>query len=87
VGGWGAHGRYVYIEAERQAHVDAACKGLRNVWSFKGAKLVPIGEMTEVMTTQASSKAMLKASTKEENYYVRIKNGAYKGDLAQVRRN
>jgi len=74
----------VYVESERQADVDSACRGLRNISSFKGVKLVPIGEMTEVMTTQASSKSLLKASTKEENHYVRIKNGAYKGDLAQV---
>eukprot|EP00240_Pyramimonas_obovata_P005180 CAMPEP_0118942736 /NCGR_PEP_ID=MMETSP1169-20130426/36749_1 /TAXON_ID=36882 /ORGANISM="Pyramimonas obovata, Strain CCMP722" /LENGTH=394 /DNA_ID=CAMNT_0006887801 /DNA_START=105 /DNA_END=1286 /DNA_ORIENTATION=- len=75
---------YMYVEADKQAHVLAACKGLRNIFSFKGANLVPIGEMTEVMTIQSKGKTLLKESTPSENHYIRIRNGLYKGDLAQV---
>eukprot|EP00959_Pyramimonas_sp_CCMP1952_P117865 2464581-Pyramimonas_sp.AAC.1 len=42
--------------------------------------------MTEVMTIQSKGKTLLKESTPSENHYVRIRNGLYKSDLAQVRR-
>jgi transcription elongation factor SPT5 len=74
----------MYVEADKQSHVLAACKFLRNIFSFKGANLVPIGEMTETMTIQTSGKTLLKESTPGENHYVRIRTGTYKGDLAQV---
>lgn len=41
--------------------------------------------MTEVMTSTSTGKSILKPSTREENTYVRIRNGLYKGDMAQVR--
>ncbi|KAK7858872.1 putative transcription elongation factor spt5 like protein 1 [Quercus suber] len=70
---------YVYVEADKEAHVKEACKGLRNIFaSQKGMpKLVPIKEMTDVLTVENKAKAM-------DLCWVRIKNGTYKGDLAKV---
>ncbi|KAM3689518.1 hypothetical protein ACJW31_09G051600 [Castanea mollissima] len=70
---------YVYVEADKEAHVKEACKGLCNIFaSQKGMpKLVPIKEMTDVLTVENKAKAM-------DLCWVRIKNGTYKGDLAKV---
>ena len=70
---------YVYVEADKEAHVKEACKGLRNIFaSQKGMpKLVPIKEMTDVLSVENKAKAM-------DLCWVRIKNGTYKGDLAKV---
>ncbi|XXG54874.1 hypothetical protein AAC387_Pa03g2645 [Persea americana] len=68
---------YIYIEADKEAHVKEACKGLRNIFSTK-VILVPIKEMTHVLSVESKS-VDLAADT-----WVRMKIGNYKGDLAKV---
>lgn len=68
---------YLYIEADREAHVREACKGLRNIYSMK-VTLVPIKEMTDVLSVESKSVELSKDT------WVRVKIGTYKGDLAKV---
>ncbi|PIA35440.1 hypothetical protein AQUCO_03500068v1 [Aquilegia coerulea] len=68
---------YIYIEADKEAHVKEACKGLRNIYSAK-VMLVPIKEMTDVLSVES------KAIDLSRDTWVRMKMGNYKGDLAKV---
>ncbi|XP_022141427.1 putative transcription elongation factor SPT5 homolog 1 isoform X2 [Momordica charantia] len=68
---------YIYIEADKEAHVREACKGLRNIYSQK-VMLVPIKEMTDVLSVES------KAIDLSRDTWVRMKIGTYKGDLAKV---
>ncbi|KAF9624013.1 hypothetical protein IFM89_007711 [Coptis chinensis] len=68
---------YIYVEADKEAHVKEACKGLRNIYSAK-VMLVPIKEMTDVLSVES------KAIDLSRNTWVRLKTGIYKGDLAKV---
>ncbi|XWS23610.1 hypothetical protein CRYUN_Cryun28dG0029600 [Craigia yunnanensis] len=68
---------YIYIEADKEAHVREAVKGLRNVFAAK-IMLVPIREMTDVLSVES------KAIDLSRDTWVRMKIGTYKGDLAQV---
>ncbi|KAF5735460.1 Global transcription factor group A2 isoform 1 [Tripterygium wilfordii] len=68
---------YIYIEADKEAHVREACKGLRNIYAQK-IMLVPIREMTDVLSVESKSIDL------SRDTWVRMKIGTYKGDLAQV---
>ncbi|KAF8377116.1 hypothetical protein HHK36_030489 [Tetracentron sinense] len=68
---------YIYVEADKEAHVKEACKGLRNIYSMK-VMLVPIKEMTDVLSVES------KAIDLSRDTWVRMKIGTYKGDLAKV---
>eukprot|EP00252_Welwitschia_mirabilis_P027077 TRINITY_DN9158_c0_g1_i3.p1 TRINITY_DN9158_c0_g1~~TRINITY_DN9158_c0_g1_i3.p1 ORF type:complete len:1022 (-),score=279.00 TRINITY_DN9158_c0_g1_i3:488-3553(-) len=68
---------YLYVEADREAHVKEACKGLRNIFSTK-ISLVPIKEMTDVVSVESKTVDLSKDT------WVRVKIGTYKGDLAKV---
>ncbi|XP_022773329.1 putative transcription elongation factor SPT5 homolog 1 [Durio zibethinus] len=68
---------YIYIEADKEAHVREAVKGLRNIFGTK-IMLVPIREMTDVLSVES------KAIDLSRDTWVRMKIGTYKGDLAQV---
>ncbi|RZC71480.1 hypothetical protein C5167_034721 [Papaver somniferum] len=68
---------YIYIEADKEAHVREACKGLRNIYAMK-VMLVPIKEMTDVLSVES------KAIDLAEDTWVRMKIGTYKNDLAKV---
>ncbi|PON74479.1 Transcription elongation factor [Parasponia andersonii] len=68
---------YIYIEADKEAHVKEACKGLRNIYAQK-VMLVPIREMTDVLSVES------KAIDLSRDTWVRMKIGTYKGDLAKV---
>ncbi|KAJ9166754.1 hypothetical protein P3X46_021458 [Hevea brasiliensis] len=68
---------YIYIEADKEAHVREACKGLRNIYAQK-IMLVPIKEMTDVLSVES------KAIDLSRDTWVRMKIGTYKGDLAKV---
>ncbi|KAK9271283.1 hypothetical protein L1049_026873 [Liquidambar formosana] len=68
---------YIYIEADKEAHVKEACKGLRNIYAMK-VMLVPIREMTDVLSVES------KAIDLARDTWVRMKIGTYKGDLAKV---
>ncbi|CAI7785637.1 unnamed protein product [Closterium sp. NIES-54] len=67
----------VYVEAYKEAYVKEACAGLRLLRAWKPA-LVPIKEMAGVLTVEQKSVDL------EENSWVRVKIGLYKGDLALV---
>ncbi|XP_045816129.1 putative transcription elongation factor SPT5 homolog 1 [Trifolium pratense] len=68
---------YIYVEADKEAHVREACKGLRNIFGQK-ITLVPIREMTDVLSVES------KAIDLARGTWVRMKIGTYKGDLAKV---
>ncbi|KAA8534333.1 hypothetical protein F0562_031840 [Nyssa sinensis] len=68
---------YIYIEADKEAHVREACKGMRSLFSHK-VMLVPIKEMTDVLSVESKTVDLSKDT------WVRIKTGTYKGDLAKV---
>ncbi|KAL1823667.1 hypothetical protein DCAR_0311662 [Daucus carota subsp. sativus] len=69
---------YVYIEADKEAHVREACKGMRNIFTGSKILLVPIKEMTDVLAVES------KAIELSRDTWVRMKIGTYKGDLAKV---
>ncbi|CAN6440905.1 unnamed protein product [Victoria cruziana] len=69
---------YIYVEADREAHVKEAIKGLRNIFSSSKIMLVPIKEMTDVLSVESKSVELSK------DKWVRVKLGTYKGDLAKV---
>lgn len=68
---------YIYIEADKEAHVREAIKGMRNIFGAK-ITLVPIKEMTDVLSVES------KAIDLSRDTWVRMKTGTYKGDLAKV---
>jgi len=55
-----------------------ACKGLRNIFSSAKVMIVPIKEMTDVLSVES------KAADLARDTWVRMKLGVYKGDLAKV---
>ncbi|KAL4581502.1 hypothetical protein LXL04_006023 [Taraxacum kok-saghyz] len=69
---------YIYIEADKEAHVKEACKGMRNIYTGSKILLVPIKEMTDVLSVES------KAIDLSRDTWVRMKIGTYKGDLAKV---
>ncbi|KAI3880861.1 hypothetical protein MKW92_026820 [Papaver armeniacum] len=68
---------YIYVEADREAHVREACKGLKMLDTRK-IVLVPIKEMTDVVSAKG------KAVDIVNDMWVRMKIGIYKGDIAKV---
>uniref|UniRef100_A0A0E0CS28 Transcription elongation factor SPT5 n=1 Tax=Oryza meridionalis TaxID=40149 RepID=A0A0E0CS28_9ORYZ len=46
---------YIYVEAYKEAHVKEACKGLRNIFASRKVTLVPIREMSDVLSVQSKS--------------------------------
>lgn len=69
---------YIYVEADKEAHVREACKGLRVIYTSTKITLVPIKEMTDVLSVESKSIDLSRDS------WVRMKIGTYKGDLAKV---
>ncbi|XP_021760950.1 putative transcription elongation factor SPT5 homolog 1 [Chenopodium quinoa] len=68
---------FIYVEADKEAHVREAIKGMRNIFPSK-ITLVPIKEMTDVLSVET------KAIDLSRDTWVRMKTGTYKGDLAKV---
>ncbi len=54
-----------------------ACRGMRMIYSQK-VTLVPIKEMTDVLSVEKKSVEI------DQNTWIRVKTGIYKGDLAKV---
>ncbi|KAK2971843.1 hypothetical protein RJ640_027003 [Escallonia rubra] len=69
---------YIYIEADKEAHVREACKGMRNIYASSKILIVPIKEMTDVLSVES------KAIDLSRDTWIRMKTGNYKGDLAKV---
>jgi transcription elongation factor SPT5 len=55
-----------------------ACKGLSNIFFGQKITLVPIREMTDVLSVES------KAIDLARDTWIRMKIGTYKGDLAKV---
>ncbi|GAX85054.1 hypothetical protein CEUSTIGMA_g12474.t1 [Chlamydomonas eustigma] len=70
---------YLYVEAEKEAHVKDAIKGLRSMFYGKGVKLVPLAEMVDAITVNRKAKMTI-----ARDNWVRVKGGLYKDDLAKV---
>lgn len=72
----------VYVEAYRESHVRAAVNGIPDLYGFRPGSImaVPIKEMTSVVNVSHERKHL------KENAWVRVKRGAYKGDLGRVKR-
>ncbi|RZC57662.1 hypothetical protein C5167_004963 [Papaver somniferum] len=68
---------YIYVEADKEAHVREACKGLKMLDTRK-IVLVPIKEMTDVVSAKGKALDIVK------DMWVRMKIGIYKGDIAKV---
>ncbi|GFZ09898.1 global transcription factor group A2 [Actinidia rufa] len=68
---------YIYVEADKEAHVKQACNGLRVIYTNTKITLVPIKEMTDVLSVES------KAIDLSRDTWVRMKIGTYKGDLAK----
>jgi len=68
----------VYIESFSEPAVMEAIQGVRGLLQYT-MKLVPIGDMTTVMTVTSKKKPVKK------NEWVRMTRGHYKGDLALVK--
>ncbi|KAK1371247.1 Transcription elongation factor SPT5 [Heracleum sosnowskyi] len=69
---------YIYIEADKEAHVKEACKGMRYIFTGSKILLVPIKEMTDVLSVKS------KVIELTRDTWVRMKIRTYKGDLAKV---
>lgn len=69
---------YIYVEADKESHVKEACKGLRNIFSSAKVMLVPIKEMTDVLSVESKIVDIARGT------WVRMKIKNYKGDLAKV---
>ncbi|CAL5343301.1 unnamed protein product [Camellia sinensis] len=68
---------FIYIEAERQFDINEACKGICTIYS---SRLVPVAK-NEVSRSFCVRRKYNEVSV---GTCVRVKNGKYKGDLAQV---
>ncbi|KAI3854805.1 hypothetical protein MKW92_008819 [Papaver armeniacum] len=68
---------YIYVEADKEARVREACKGLKMLDTRK-IVLVPIKEMTDVVSAKGKALDIVK------DMWVRMKIGIYKGDIAKV---
>ena len=52
---------YIYVEGDREAHVKEAVSGLRAVFQSKPARLVPLREMVDALTTSKKGDPLLSA--------------------------
>ncbi|CAN8257190.1 unnamed protein product [Cochlearia groenlandica] len=68
---------YIFIEAEKEQDVLEACKSLTGIYATRMV-LVPKAEAPHLFTIQKKTKNF------SEGTWARVKNGMYKGDLAQV---
>ncbi|XP_058181374.1 protein RNA-directed DNA methylation 3-like [Rhododendron vialii] len=68
---------FIYIEAEREFDIVEACKGIFSVYS-SCATPVPKNKVSRLLSMQS------KCNDVSVGSWVRMKNGKYKGDLAEV---
>jgi hypothetical protein len=57
-----------------------AIRGLRTIYAFKGAKLVPLRERPAAISVNKQARAAIARDS-----WVRVRGGLYKDDLAKVR--
>lgn len=70
---------YVYIEARKLEAVSDAIQGLSNVFGSSNKVLVPVEEYPDLLRPGKSTDV-----APEPGNYVRVRQGKYKGDLAQI---
>ncbi|KAJ0103247.1 hypothetical protein Patl1_06019 [Pistacia atlantica] len=68
---------FIYIEADKQADVNEACKGLSGIYTSRMAP-VPQNEVSHLFSTR------IKYNEVSVGTWAYVKSGKYKGDLAQV---
>ncbi|XP_011031637.1 PREDICTED: hornerin isoform X1 [Populus euphratica] len=68
---------YIYFEADKQIDIIEACKGLCSIYSSRMAP-VPKNEVSHLLSIRKSCNQV------SEGMWARVKNGNYKGDLAQI---
>ncbi|KAK1409632.1 hypothetical protein QVD17_36161 [Tagetes erecta] len=68
---------FIFIEAEKQRDINEACKGLCYIYPSRVA-VVPVSEVSHLFSVRS------KYSGVSADTWARVKNGKYKGDLAQV---
>ncbi|XP_056168939.1 protein RNA-directed DNA methylation 3 isoform X2 [Syzygium oleosum] len=68
---------YIYVEADRQSDVIESCRGLCSIYT---SRIVPVprNEVSHLLSVRS------KRSEVSVGMWARVKNGKYKGDLAQV---
>ncbi|KAF3945897.1 hypothetical protein CMV_027775 [Castanea mollissima] len=67
----------IYIEADKQFDIIEACKGLTTIYSSRIAT-VPKNEVSHLLSSRITRNEV------SEGSWARVKNGKYKGDLAQI---
>ncbi|KAK7280515.1 hypothetical protein RJT34_25579 [Clitoria ternatea] len=68
---------FVYIEAEKQHDINQACHGIPGIYATR-IQAVPRNEVSHLFSVRTRRPEI------SEGMWARIKNGNYKGDLAQV---
>ncbi|KAF3434058.1 hypothetical protein FNV43_RR25161 [Rhamnella rubrinervis] len=68
---------FIFIEADKQCDVNEACNGLCSIYPSR-VMLVPKNEVSHLLSVRSKNNEVSKGT------WVRVKNGIYKGDLAQV---
>ncbi|KAK8609561.1 hypothetical protein V6N13_062007 [Hibiscus sabdariffa] len=68
---------FFYIEADKQCDINEACKGLTYIYASRVVP-VPSNEVYHLLNVKT------KRSEVTKGMWARVKNGKYKGDLAQV---
>ncbi|KAG7016327.1 Protein RNA-directed DNA methylation 3 [Cucurbita argyrosperma subsp. argyrosperma] len=68
---------FIYIEAPRQYDLIEACKGISGIYSTRVAS-VPENDISQLLTVRS------RVSEVAVGTMARVKNGKYKGDLAQI---
>ncbi|KAI8894347.1 hypothetical protein BC833DRAFT_605194 [Globomyces pollinis-pini] len=68
---------YIYLEAEKQAHVVEAIDKMNNMYGSR-LQLVPVNEMVDCLRTKPKELDI------KLGMWIRIKRGKYEGDLAKV---
>ncbi|XP_038678845.1 protein RNA-directed DNA methylation 3 isoform X2 [Tripterygium wilfordii] len=68
---------FIYIEADKHGDIVEACKGLCGIYATRVAP-VALNEVSHLLSVRSRSTEI------SEGMWARVKNGKYKGDLAQV---
>ena len=69
----------IFVEAYKLSHVEQLTRGIAGIYG-KGLKMIPIGEMTDVM----KACSVMKECPVEPKQWVRIAKGPFKDDLALI---
>ncbi|XP_050212028.1 protein RNA-directed DNA methylation 3 [Mercurialis annua] len=68
---------FIFIEADKKLDINEACKGICSIYPSRVAP-IPRNEVSHVLYVRSKSNVV------SEGMWVTVKNGKYKGDLAQI---